>query len=74
MIQYILDKLSSFPAIAVELYSTMARGGGLESRGSKLEFHNWHALCKFFDWYQEFLCPVELLYFSDQKSTIAEKW
>ena len=24
-------------------------------------------------WYQEFLCPVELLYFSDEKSITVEK-
>ena len=29
--------------------------------------------CKFLYWYQEFLCPVEPLYFSDEKSTTVEK-
>ena len=29
-----------------------------------------HILC----WYQEFLCPVEPLYFLDEKSTTIEKW
>ena len=29
--------------------------------------------CKFLYWYQEFLCPVEPLYFSDEKSITVEK-
>ena len=29
--------------------------------------------CKFLYWYQEFLCPAEPLYFSDEKSIIVEK-
>ena len=31
------------------------------------------AHCKFLYWYQEFLCPVEPLYFSDEKSITVEK-
>ena len=29
--------------------------------------------CKLLYWYQEFLCPVEPLYFSDEKSTTVEE-
>ena len=32
-----------------------------------------HPHCKFLYWYQEFLCPVEPLYFSDEKSITVEK-
>ena len=41
--------------------------------GCEFESHHWHPHCKFLYWYQEFLCPVEPLYFSDEKSTIVEK-
>ena len=30
-------------------------------------------ICKLLYWYQEFLCPVEPLYFSDEKSAAVEK-
>ena len=29
---------------------------------------------KFLYWYQKFLRPVELLYFSEEKSTTVEQW
>ena len=35
--------------------------------------HLRHPHCKFLYWYQEFLCPVEPLYFSDEKSITVEK-
>ena len=68
-----LDKLNSFPAIAFGLYSSMARALVSWPRGWEFESHHWHPHCKFFYWYQEFLCPVESLY-SDKKSTTVEKW
>ena len=40
----------------------------------EFESHHRHPHCKFLYWYQEFLCPVEPLYFSDEKSTTVEKW
>ena len=61
-------KLNSFPAIAFEMYSSMARALGCE-----FEPHLRHPHCKFLYWYQEFLCPVEPLYFSDEKSITVEK-
>ena len=33
-----------------------------------------HPHCKCLYWYQEFLCPVEPLYLTDEKSTTVEKW
>ena len=35
--------------------------------------HHWHPHCKFLYWHQEFLCLVEPLYFSDEKSITVEK-
>ena len=35
--------------------------------------HHRHPQCKFLYWYQEFLCPVKPLCFSDEKSTTVEK-
>ena len=43
-------------------------------RGCEFEPHLRHPHCKFLYWYQEFLCPVEPLYFSDEKSITVEKW
>ena len=67
-------KLNSFPAIAFELYSSMARALGLLSRGCEFASHHWHPHCKFLYCYHEFLCPVEPLYFSDEKSITVKKW
>ena len=41
---------------------------------SEFESHHRHPHRKFLSWYQEFLCPVEPLYFSDEKSITVEKW
>ena len=41
--------------------------------GCDFESHHRHLHCKFLYWYQEFLCPVEPLYFSDEKSITVEK-
>ena len=59
-------------ALAIELYSSKAIAGK-ESRGCEFEPHLRHPHCKFLYWYQEFLCPVEPLYFSDEKSITVEK-
>ena len=36
--------------------------------------HHRHRHCKFLYCHQKFLCPVEPLYFSDEKSAAVEKW
>ena len=41
-------------AIAVELFSSMARAPCLQPRGCEFESHHRHAHCKFLYWYQEF--------------------
>ena len=43
------------------------------NEGCEFEPHLRHPHCKFLYWYQEFLCPVEPLYFSDEKSISVEK-
>ena len=65
------------PGTSGEIYSkdadgeTRTRNPWVE-RGCEFESHHRHPHCKFLCWYQEFLCPVEPLYFSDEKSVTAE--
>ena len=57
------------PGTSREIYSEDAEG---ETRTRKPWITN-HPHCKFLYWYQEFLCPVEPLYFLDEKSITVEK-
>ena len=66
------------PGTSREIYSedadgSMAKALGLLSRGCEFESHHRHPHRKFLCWYQEFLCPVEPLYFSDKKSITVGK-
>ena len=40
---------------------------------ASLYIYHLRSHCKFLYWYQEFLCSVEPLYFSDEKSVTVEK-
>ena len=68
-----LDKFNSFPAIALSCiaqwleHSVYNRGVASSSLTISI------LTVKFLYWYQEFFCPVEPLYFSDEKSTTVEK-
>ena len=59
---------TEIPDTSREIYSEDADGETCE-----FESHHRHPHCKFLYWYQEFLCPVEPLYFSDEKSIAVEK-
>ena len=43
------------------------------SEDAEGESHLRHPHCKYLYWYQEFLCPVEPLYFSDEKLITVDK-
>ena len=64
MVKLELETLGYKPsALAIEENSSEAIAGP----------HHWQPQCKFLCWYQNSLCPVESLYFSDEKSTTVEK-
>ena len=68
-----LDKLGSNQALVFGLFSSKARHLSFKPRGCEFEPHLMHAslltsLCR----YQESLCPVEHMYFSDEKSITDE--
>ena len=67
-----LTGLNSSIAIAGKELSLPAEKFTVRMPMMGLEFHR-HRHCKFLCWYQEFLCPVEPLYFSDAKSITVEK-
>ena len=59
-------RLTSHPRSTVVLLDT-------ETPGTSREIYGEDPHCKFLYWYQEFLCPAEPLYFSDEKSISVEK-
>ena len=67
--------INSFPAIALSCLTQWLEHS-VYNRGVAVQVSPWHRHphCKFLYWYQEFLCPAEPLYFSDEKSTTVEKW
>ena len=58
----------SMPMVRLEIATP-----GSNFKIKEFESHHRHAHCKFLYWYQKFLCPVEPLYFSDEKSITVEK-
>ena len=62
------------PNTSREIFSEDADGETLAiEHFEPFESHHRHPHCKFLYWYREFLCPVEPLYFSDERSITVEK-